>query len=110
MEPIIVDNVTVAWVTALATIIGGFISLLVTIMLFQQAGIKKQLGEIYNKLDKKLDEDDHEKQAITCVENIRSAFNATFQRLDEKIITTEKKLCSHYHNQSGDISYRTGGI
>jgi hypothetical protein len=94
---------TVAWAATLFGLIGVFISILVTIMISQQSTMRKQLTEIFHKLDDKMDRVDHEKQSAFCVESIRNAFGSTFQRIDEKVISVDKKFCGHSHTTEGHI-------
>jgi hypothetical protein len=88
---------------AMIGLIGGFIAVLVTIMVFMLVGIQKQLDTMAAKLEGKMDVLDHDKQALACTAALKEAVDHVTRRLDDKITVVDRKFCGHSHTAEGRI-------
>jgi uncharacterized protein YdbL (DUF1318 family) len=84
------------------------ISILVTIVIYILMAIQKQISAVSDKMEGKMDVVDHDKQAEACASSLRTALTSTYQRLDDKIMSLDRKqeisdskLCSHSHTEDG---------
>jgi hypothetical protein len=96
-------------IDAVIGIVGSFISILVTIMVFMLVSIQKQMGGIANKMEGKLDITDHDKQAQACAQALKDQAMTITGRLEDRITTIDRKLCNHWHPNNTEINFRSGG-
>jgi len=84
-------------------LIGGFISVLVSINVFLLQRIQKQLDEAAGKLESKLSIIDFDKQTDAAVAIVRVANADTYKRFDDRITAVDHKLCCHGHTPNGEF-------
>jgi hypothetical protein len=98
-----IPSSSIAWIGILFSLIGGFLSILVTISLVYMSQLKKDFQKIQEIIDNKLSIIDYEKDAKAYDENLRASFRQTYERFGDRLEYIDRKFCGHSHTPNGNI-------
>jgi hypothetical protein len=72
--------------------------------------IRSRIIRLEAKIDKKMDVDDHTKQAEQCVKTLTEKLNDTWTSLKERFTRNEKCLMDHVHDEKTGETIIKGGL
>jgi hypothetical protein len=91
-------------------IIGALVAFIGTGIFWLASDIRSRQIRLEAKIDRKMDVEDHEKQAEQCVRTITEKFSDTWTSVKERLTRTEKCVMDHVHDDKTGKTILRGGL
>jgi hypothetical protein len=95
---------------SLETILNALLAFIGGGILWFANDVRSRVIRLEAKMDRKMDVEDHEKQAEQCVRTITDRFNDTWMGLKERFSRNEKCLMEHTHDDKTGKTIITVGL